>query len=181
MLTLLIGTDWTANRDAVLQMIAEDVQARKGGRILIVPELISHDMERRLCEAAGDTASRFAQVLTFTRMARRVSDTLGLSPFECLDNGGRMVAMAATVRHLHSKLKAYGSVGTRPEFLTGLVDGALAATKSAYSLSVILNTFFVTPLSNKKTSPRKLLPERRFLYPKNAVFGILVRNYSCQS
>ena len=122
MLTLLIGTDWTANRDAVLQMIAEDVQARKGGRILIVPELISHDMERRLCEAAGDTASRFAQVLTFTRMARRVSDALGLSSFECLDNGGRMVAMAATVRHLHSKLKAYGSVGTRPEFLTGLVD-----------------------------------------------------------
>ena len=50
MLTILIGTDWTANRDAVLQMIADDVQMQKEGRILIVPELISHDMERRLCE-----------------------------------------------------------------------------------------------------------------------------------
>ena len=30
--------------------------------------------------------------------------------------------MAAAVRQLHSKLKAYASVETRPEFLTGLVE-----------------------------------------------------------
>ena len=41
---------------------------------------------------------------------------------ECLDNGGRVVAMAAATRQLYSKLKAYASVETRPEFLTSLVD-----------------------------------------------------------
>ena len=122
MLTLLLGTDWTANRNVILDKISQDVSNQKGNRILIVPELISHDTERRLCESAGNTASRFAEVLTFTRLVKRVSDTAGCGVPECLDNGGRLVAMASAVRQLKSKLKAYASVETRPDFLTGLLD-----------------------------------------------------------
>ena len=122
MLTLLLGTDWTTNRDAVLKMISRDVAAQKTGVVLMVPELISHDTERRLCAAAGDTASRFAEVLTFTRLAKRVSDAAGYGAPECLDNGGRLVAMASATRQLHSKLKAYAAVESRPDFLTGLLD-----------------------------------------------------------
>lgn len=122
MLTLLLGTDWTANRDTVLKMISQDVAAEKTGVVLMVPELISHDTERRLCAAAGDTASRFAEVLTFTRLAKRVSDAAGFGAPECLDNGGRLVAMASATRQLHSNLKAYAAVETRPDFLTGLLD-----------------------------------------------------------
>lgn len=122
MLKLLIGTDWISNRDVLLNMIANDVIQEKGGRILIVPELISHDTERRLSAGAGDTSSRFAEVLSFTRLVKRVSEWAGQGMNECLDNGGRVVAMAAAVRMLHSKLKAYAALETRPEFLTGLVD-----------------------------------------------------------
>ena len=122
MLKILLSRDFVAGRDAVLARVAEDVRSKQGGRILMVPELISHDMERRLCAAAGDTASRFAEVLSFTRLGRRVSDAVGCAARECLDNGGRVVAMAAAARQLHSVLKAYASVETRPEFLTGLVD-----------------------------------------------------------
>ena len=88
----------------------------------MVPELISHDMERRLCAAAGDTASRFAEVLSFTRLARRVADSAHCATPNCMDEGGRVIAMAAAARGLHSQLKAYASVETRPEFLTGLLD-----------------------------------------------------------
>ncbi len=122
MLTLLIGTDWIANRDEIMRLLADDVTNKKYGRILIVPELISHDTERRLCDIAGDTTSRYAQVLSFTRLARRVADAAGHAARECLDNGGRVVAMASAARQLHSKLKAYAAVETRPEFLTGLVE-----------------------------------------------------------
>ncbi len=122
MLTLLLCTDWVAGREQVLQMIARDVTEEKGNRVLIVPELISHNTERRLCAAAGDTCSRFAEVLSFSRLADRVSDAAGLAAQECLDNGGRIVAMAAAARRLHSKLKAYASMETRPEFLASLVD-----------------------------------------------------------
>lgn len=61
MLHLLLGTDWTANRDEVMKRIAADVAGRRGNRILMVPELISHETERRLCATAGDTASRYAR------------------------------------------------------------------------------------------------------------------------
>ncbi len=122
MLHLILGRDWTANRDEILGRIARDVRCRIENRILMVPELISHETERRLCLAAGDTASRYAEVLSFTRLARRVTDSMGSAALECLDNGGRVVAMASAARQLSSKLKAYAAVETRPEFLTGLID-----------------------------------------------------------
>lgn len=122
MLHLLLGKDWTANRDVILSRIAEDVRNGEGGRILIVPELISHEMERQLCSYAGDTASRYAEVLSFTRLYRRVSDSMGSAAIECLDDGGRVVAMASAARQLASRLKAYAAVETKPEFLTDLID-----------------------------------------------------------
>lgn len=122
MLRILLSKDWVACRNEILSRIAEDVAAEKAGCILMVPELISHDTERRLCKAAGDTASRFAEVLSFPRLASRVADLTGNSARLCLDNGGRIVAMAAATRQLHSRLKAYASVETKPEFLKELVD-----------------------------------------------------------
>ena len=123
MLTLVLGTDWVANTRQVLQMVGEDVARKRTGTILLVPELISHEMERRLCMAAGDTASRYAEVLSFTRLARRSAEYLGTHIPPTLDKGGRIVAMASAVRQLHSKLKAYAAVETKPEFLQGLLDG----------------------------------------------------------
>ena len=122
MLRLLLGKNWIENRDAVLHRIRDDVRNERGNRIFIVPELITHDMERRLCAAAGDTSSRFVEVLSFPRLGLRVAEHVGCGAEECLDNGGRVVAMAASARMLSSKLKSYASVETRPEFLTGLVD-----------------------------------------------------------
>ena len=124
MLHLLLGTDWTANRDEILRRIDGDIQNRRGNRILMVPELISHETERRLCAVGGDTASRYAEVLSFTRLARRVADGMGSAARECLDEGGRVVAMAAAARQLSSRLKAYAAVETKPEFLTELIDAA---------------------------------------------------------
>lgn len=122
MLTLYIGKDWIANSNVIFNKISEDVSQELPGRILIVPELVSHDTERKLCAVAGDTASRFAEVLTFTRLAKRVSDSLGHSTQQCLDAGGRIVAMAAAVRQLHSRLKVYAAVESKPEFLESLIE-----------------------------------------------------------
>ena len=122
MLHLLLGPDWSANRDKILSMIAQDVKSEKGGRILLVPELISHEAERQLCEAAGDTASRFAEVLSFSRLARRVAEDMQLGMEECLDGGGQVVAMAAANHQIHSQLKTYADMETRADFLIGMLD-----------------------------------------------------------
>ena len=122
MLKLLIGRDWRANRDEIFSRITQDIRNRRGNRILLVPELISHESERLLCARAGDTASRFAEVLSFTRLIQRVSEYSRQAVFPCLDNGGRIVAMAAVSRQLSSRLKAYAAMETKPEFLSGLMD-----------------------------------------------------------
>lgn len=122
MLTLIIGRDWKANRQKILELLSADVKAEKKNCILMVPELISHQMERELLHNAGNSASRFAEVLSFTRLANRVATYTSRKALSCLDNGGRIVAMAAALRNLHSKLKTYAAVETRPEFLSGILE-----------------------------------------------------------
>lgn len=122
MLTLILATDWRAAHDEILDRISRDVRERRGGRILMVPELISHDTERSLCSRAGDTASRYAEVMSFTGLGRRVAESVGAAAVKTLDSGGRVVAMAACARQLSSRLKAYAAVETKPEFLKDLID-----------------------------------------------------------
>ena len=97
MLRLLFCTDWVIGRNAILDQIRENVLCKKNGNILIVPELISHDTERRLCETSGDTACRYAEVLSFSRLVRRVCEYTRMCAPECLDKGGRVVAMSKAV------------------------------------------------------------------------------------
>lgn len=122
MLTLLLSRDQSRGTDAILERLRADIANKQENRILLVPELISHDMERRLCQAAGDTASRYAQVLSFSQLASRVAEEVGSCAEEFLDNGGRLVVMAAAARQAQSRLKAYAAMATKPEFLTELVD-----------------------------------------------------------
>lgn len=122
MLKLILGTDWKLNATRIYHSIAEDVFNKQPNRILIVPETISHDAERNLCEYAGDTANRFAEVLSFSRLSSRIQEAKSCGSMDCMDKGGRVVVMAAAAVQLHSKLKAYASVETRPEFLIDLID-----------------------------------------------------------
>ena len=77
LLTLILGTDWKANSHEVMRRISHAVSEEQKNQILIVPELISFETERKLCQCAGNRASRFAQVLSFTRLASRVADSVG--------------------------------------------------------------------------------------------------------
>ena len=122
MLRLLLGKDWKILRQKILTQIGENVDNRQEGNVLIVPELVSHEMERALCAAAGDSSSRYAEVLSFSRLCRAVADEVGSAGLRCLDNGGRVVAMAAGARQLSSRLKAYAALESKPEFLKELVD-----------------------------------------------------------
>ena len=57
----------------------------------IVPEQYSHETERALCARGGDTISRYAEVLSFTRLAARVFSVCGGVCEEYLDENGRSV------------------------------------------------------------------------------------------
>lgn len=102
----------------VMQALCE----KTAQRILVVPEQFSHEAERMLCRAGGDTISRFAEVLSFSRLASRVFSIEGGSACEETDAGGRLLLMALAVEQVRPRLKLFGASTSRPEFLLQLLD-----------------------------------------------------------
>lgn len=66
------GRAGSGKTTAILQEIAALCARGEGRQILLVPELNSHQMERRLAAATGNHGARTAEVLTFSRLADRV-------------------------------------------------------------------------------------------------------------
>lgn len=117
MLELIVGRDRKRNTAAVLDRIAKAVEDKRGGQILIVPEQFSHDAERELCARCGDSASLYAEVLSFTRLADRVFSEEGGVCRETLDDGGRFTALTLALEQAQPRLKVYAPARTRPELI----------------------------------------------------------------
>ena len=123
MLELLRGSDRTSNSMELLALLCRNAKAGIGGQILIVPEQYSHETERALCAYGGDTISRYAEVLSFTRLAARVFSVYGGVCEEYLDENGRILTLYLAAQQIREQLKFYAAVMTRPDFLKQL--GAL--------------------------------------------------------
>lgn len=122
MLRLWLGTDRKANSARLLQEIAQKAAQGIGGQFLIVPEQFSHMTERALCSAGGDSISRYAEVLGFSRLAARVFAVEGGSAEEQIDAGGKLLLMSLAVEQVRSRLKIYGACADKPDFLLQLLD-----------------------------------------------------------
>ena len=90
-------------------------------RLLIVPEQYSHETERAMCSALEGGASLECEVLSFTRLAGRLTDTAGGGAAPMLDAGGRMLLMYAALRRVSDTLTAYRAPSRKPAFLTDLL------------------------------------------------------------
>ena len=119
MLNLLLGRSGSGKTTAMLRRIGESGGVRP--QVLVVPEQHSHDMERRLCAIGGNRVSRYAEVLSFTRMAGRVFTVTGGLAAPTLDTGGRLLLMYAALQAVAGELKVYGRPSRKPEFLSGLI------------------------------------------------------------
>ncbi len=120
MLHFLLDADRLKNTDALIGRICARAAEGTQGQILIVPEQYSHAAERALCAAGGDTISRGAEVLSFTRLASRLLSVYGGVCEEYLDKGGRLLSVYLAAEQVRSRLKYYASVSTKPEFLLRL-------------------------------------------------------------
>lgn len=109
MLRLLVGKARTGKTAAMIKEIAAAVEAGQGGRIVIVPEQYSHEAERELCAACGDSMSLYAEVFSFTGFARRVMALCGGGAAQYIDKGGRLLCMALAADRVRANLRVYGS------------------------------------------------------------------------
>ena len=94
MLTLLYGPDRAELTGEVFREINEAAVCGEQGQVLIVPDQFSHEAERRLCAVGGDTISRYAEVLSLSRLSDRLASIYGGAARAYLDKGGQMLSMA---------------------------------------------------------------------------------------
>jgi len=115
------GADRTILTNAVFAKIDETAKSGVTDQILIVPEQFSHEAERKLCQVCGNTISRFAEVLSLSRLSDRLAAVYGGAARKYLDKGGRLLAMALAAEQVSSRIKLFSSVLRKPEFLSELV------------------------------------------------------------
>lgn len=119
MLKLILGRAKTGKTQWIL-----DAVRREGARrpqVLLVPEQVSHDMERQLCALCGPQASRYAEVLSFTRLAHRVFTRAGGLAVPQLDGGGRLLLMSQAVASVGGSLRVYARPSQKAAFLQQLL------------------------------------------------------------
>lgn len=104
MLTLLTGRAGSGKTAAVIESIKKDVEAGKPGSVLIVPEQYSHEAERELARKCPDSVSLYAEVMSFTGLARSLFASCGGNTSRYLDEGGKLLSMAVCLENLSKGL-----------------------------------------------------------------------------
>ena len=94
MLRLITGRAGAGKTALIMDEIRRAASAHEGGRCLLVPEQYSHEAERELARVAGPSLPLYAEVLSFTGLARKVEAELGTGGRRPLDAGGRLLCMA---------------------------------------------------------------------------------------
>jgi len=130
MLRLITGKAGSGKTAAVINEIAASVGAAKGGNFFIVPEQYSHEAERELCSVCGDAVSLYAEVFSFTALARRVASLQGGGAAQWLDKGGRLLCMALALGSVSSRLRVYSAAARKPE-LQDMLLKAIDEVKTA--------------------------------------------------
>lgn len=129
MLTLITGRAGTGKTASVMERIREDV-AHHHRSILIVPEQYSHEAERELCRVCGASMSLYAEVMSFTGLARRVDQLLGSGEAQCLDKGGQLLCMSLSISNIFPQLRIYGAARKRVTLQSQLME-AVTELKTA--------------------------------------------------
>ncbi len=119
MLKLLLGRAGTGKTTRLMSAVRENGPKRP--QIILVPEQVSHDRERLLCRACGPSASRWAEVLSFTRLASRVFHEAGGDAAPVLDAGGRILLMSQAVALAAGGLRVYARPSRKAAFLEQLL------------------------------------------------------------
>ncbi len=159
MMRIWLSSDRKANTRRIFEEICSK---RIEGQILLVPEQFSHMAERQLCKIGGASINRYAEVLSFSRLASCVFATVGGSAETQTDAVGKLLMMSLAVEQVRSRLKLYGNCAEKPTFLLKLID-----TLEEFQ------SFCITPQNLRETS----LQLSGALAVKMEEFSLLMESY----
>lgn len=121
MLTLLCGRSGSGKTKTILARLARGAERGAGNRVLLVPEQYSHEAERELTAALGDSASLYAEVLSFTRLASRVAAERGGLADAVPDKGAKLLMLSLAAARVASRLTICGGRSGRAGHLENIL------------------------------------------------------------
>ena len=122
MLRIITGRAGAGKTARIMEELRADAASMRPGRVLIVPEQYSHEAERELARVAGPASALYAEVLSFTGIARRVEAELGPGGRRALTAGGRLLCMALALESVYTRLHVYTRARRSPELQLKLLD-----------------------------------------------------------
>ena len=139
-LRFVIGRVRSGKTSAIIREIREAVTQGTGRQLLLVPEQYSHEAERELCAACGDRLSLYAEVMSFTGLARWGMDHHGGAADLRMDEGGKLLCMAMALKELQPLLHVYGRAADNPDLQLMMLqemERLRAAASDHDSLSIL--------------------------------------------
>ncbi len=107
MLKFIFGLPSSGKTTQILNIIKEKLAEEKQIS-LIVPEQFSFQTERAILNLLGDDNALKVEVLSFTRLYDKISDTVGGRCGKILSDGDKIIIMNRTLSSLQNELKVWG-------------------------------------------------------------------------
>ncbi len=121
MLKFIFGLPSSGKTTEILNIIKEKLE--NGKQIsLIVPEQFSFQTERAILNLLGDDNSLKVEVLSFTRLYDKISDTVGGRCGKILSDGDKIIIMNRTLSSLENELKVWGKYAHSLNFSKTVLD-----------------------------------------------------------
>ena len=122
MLRIITGRAGAGKTAKIMEEIRSCAEQGLGGRILLVPEQYSHEAERELARVVGPRLALYAEVLSFTGIARRVDAQLGPGARTALSKGARLLCMSLALDGVYTRLRFYARARRSPELQLKLLE-----------------------------------------------------------
>lgn len=121
MLKFIFGLPLSGKTTEILNILKEKVLSGKQ-TVLIVPEQFSFQTERSILRLLGDDAALKVEVLSFSRLYDKISDTVGGKCGKILSDGDKIILMNRTLSSLQSELKVWGKYTHSLNFSKTVLD-----------------------------------------------------------
>lgn len=144
--TILTGLNRDLRRACLMESIQRMAHNDSGSRpwmYLVVPEETTFISQRELLLRLGNSASQYIECVGTHRLRDRIYSLTGHRP-ECMDDGGRLLAMAAAVRSVKKNLICFKASAQRPEFLAQVLKTYDIITQNEISIEDIIENPKIT-------------------------------------
>lgn len=90
--------------------------------IMLVPEQFSFQSEKNLIDTVGDRGLLKASVLSFKRMADKVSDEVGGATNKYINDSGKSILLYKIIEENKDKLKVFKKISGKQGILSNISD-----------------------------------------------------------